>query len=82
MMFGLWFSLLVHGLQIGAPRLYSSSSSGTACSSALVVGLQEEMMSLLAAWYFQERVSFLQRSFLMQHGAVDIITLEGATNTL
>ena len=37
-------------------------------------------MSFLALVFFKGAY-FLQRSFLVQHGAVDIITLEGATNT-
>ena len=44
-------------------------------------GVQEEMMSLLAAWFFSRAHIFLQGSFLVQHGAADIIALEGATNT-
>ena len=42
-------------------------------SSALVVGIQGEMMTMLAAWIFFKSAYFLQRNFLVQHGAVDII---------
>ena len=38
-------------------------------------------MSFLAACFFFKSAHFLQRSSLMQHGAADIITLEGATIT-
>ena len=40
------------------------------------------MISFLAAWFFvflKKSAYFFQRCFLVQHGAVDIITLEGAT---
>ena len=40
------------------------------------------MISFLAAWFFgffNKSACLFQRSFLVQHGAVDIITLEGTT---
>ena len=36
---------------------------------------------LFGCSFFFKSACFLQRSFLVQHGAVDIITLEGATIT-